>query len=97
MDNVIDSHPEWDGLVIGMVINTSTAMGVVSGCSNITDVLAFQDPAGSPMWTALGAQSYDVLIFDQAGTLVHKISGAYFKTDSAKVDELVTAVELLLD
>jgi hypothetical protein len=71
-------------------------MGVISGCSNSTDVLAFQDPPGAIMWTALGAVAYDVLVFDQAGTLVHKISGAYFKTDSAKVDELVTTVEQLL-
>lgn len=89
-------HPEWDGLVQGILVNAGGSASGLPGCSMATDLPIVQDEVAGAMWTGLSATSYQALIFDQQGKLVHVISPAYFQTSPASLDELESVILSLL-
>lgn len=90
------AHPEWDGLVQGILVNSGGASSGLANCAAATGMPILQDAVNGLFWTALGAGGYQALIFDQDGVLVHKINPAYFSTNPAALDEMETVVLGLL-
>jgi len=94
MEDVIEAHPEWTGLVTGVLMNKFGSQSGLDNCAAQMDVALFQ--AGGGAWAAFGASSYTAQVYDQAGTLIHVIPSALFTSNQDKVEELEAAVAELL-
>ncbi len=90
------SHPEWSGLVSGILINKSGAQSGIPNCANQTDLPIVQDANSELLWTALSGHQYEAQIYDTDGVLVESIYPAYFASSPQAIDVLVNTVNDLL-
>ena len=81
---------------MAVLINNGGSASGLTNCSTVTNVPILQDAVAGTLWTALSATSYQALVFDQNGVLVHKMSNAFFASTPAAVTEIEGVVNGLL-
>jgi len=85
-------HPEWNGLVQGLVVNKKGAISGVPSCSGKTDLPIVQDDSSGSLWAALGMTANGVAIVDQQGVLAHKIAPGSFPAINEEVAGVVNGL-----
>lgn len=93
LDGLLNNHPEWNGLVQGLMINQSgVAYSIADKCALQTELPVLQDDAGSPMWSALATVYNSLLIIDQDGLAAQYFEPIALPADNAEVEAAVNGL-----
>jgi hypothetical protein len=78
MESFVLNHPEWQGKVVDLVINTKGDINGVATCAAQTKIPIVQDTDTGALWAALGVTAKGILVVDQNGVIVLYLPGGTF-------------------
>lgn len=92
MEDLIEGHPEWAGLVQGLVINKKGAESGIYLCAQKTTLPIVQDNDSGDLWAALGAPYNGLVVVDATGKMALQLFPGSLPNHASDIELAVSSL-----